>query len=73
MTDPYALMAAIGRELPEGWRAERTPQSPGRRLGSAGARDGDAIHAAHERVKIRRRAELIRYYRDQLTALGEAA
>jgi hypothetical protein len=69
----HEIMAAIERELGEGWRAKLSRNPTPAQEVEAFAADAGALHEAHERFRARRRAELIAWHRDELAQLEEAA
>jgi len=69
----HEIAAAIERELVHDWRAEWPPNPTPAQEVEAFAADAAAIHAAHEHIKARKRAALIRWHREALARLEGAA
>jgi hypothetical protein len=73
MSRAHEIEAAIERELGDGWRVDLPPYPSPLQQAEAFAADAATIHAAHERVRARRRAELIAWHSAALAELEEAA
>jgi hypothetical protein len=64
---------ALERELGEDWRAPLPPNPTPAQEVEAWGRDVDTVNQAVQRVRARRRAELVLWHRQQLAELEEAA
>lgn len=69
--DPYAMDAAIKRELGENWRAPLPSNPTAGQVCEAWQTDAETVHQAASRVEARRREELADWHRERLRELTE--